>query len=115
VLVTLPHPLPEDLAELIARRFRAIGEPVRIRMLDLLRDGELSVNELAEQLGSGQQNVSKHLALLADAGILTRRKQGNRVYYRIADEGVFALCEQVCGSLQSQLSTLAALFDGASA
>jgi len=113
--MTLPHPLPEDLAELIARRFRAIGEPLRVRLLDLLRDGELSVNELADQLDAGQQNVSKHLAVLADAGMLARRKQGTHVYYRIADEGVFALCEQVCGSLQSQLSTLAALVGGASA
>jgi DNA-binding transcriptional ArsR family regulator len=107
--MTIPHPLPEDLAELIARRFRALGDPLRIRLLDLLRDGELSVNALAEQLGAGQQNVSKHLAVLVDAGMLARRKQGNHVYYRIADEGVFALCEQICGSLQSQLSTLAAL------
>jgi DNA-binding transcriptional ArsR family regulator len=80
-----------------------------VRLLDLLRDDELSVNALAEQLDAGQQNVSKHLTLLADAGMLTRRKDGNRVYYRIADEGVFALCEQVCGSVHSQLATLAAL------
>ena len=107
--MALPHPVPEDLAELIARRFRALAEPMRVRLLDLLRDNELSVSELAEQLDAGQQNVSKHLALLVDAGMLTRRKQGNHVYYRIADEGVFALCEQICGSLQSQFSTLAAL------
>jgi DNA-binding transcriptional ArsR family regulator len=107
--VALPHPLPEDLAELIARRFRALSEPLRIRMLDLLRDQELSVSKLAEQLGASQQNVSKHLAVLLDAGMLARRKDGNHVYYWIADDGVFALCEQVCGALQSQLSTLAAL------
>ena len=107
--MALPHPLPEDLAELIARRFRALGEPMRVRLLDLLRDGELSVGELAERLDAGQQNVSKHLGVLVDAGMLGRRKHGNHVYYGIADEGVFALCEQICGSLQSQLSTLAAL------
>jgi ArsR family transcriptional regulator len=107
--MTLPHPLPEDLAELIARRFRALSEPMRVRILDLLRDGELSVNELTEQLGASQQNVSKHLVLLVDAGMLARRKDGNRVYYRIADEGVFALCEQICGSLQAQLAALAEL------
>ena len=84
-------------------------------MLDLLRDGELSVNELAEQLGAGQQNVSKHLGVLVDAGMLARRKEGNHVYYRIADKGVFALCEQVCGSVQSQLSSLAALIGSAPA
>ena len=110
--MTISHPLPEDLAELIARRFRALGDPLRVRALDLLRERELSVRELAEQLGAGQQNVSKHLAVLLDAGMLARRKQGNHVYYRIADEGVFALCEQVCGSLQAQLSTLAALVGG---
>jgi DNA-binding transcriptional ArsR family regulator len=110
----LPHPIPEDLAELIARRFRAIGEPMRVRILDLLRDGELSVNELAEQLGAGQQNVSKHLAVLADVGVLARTKDGTRVYYRIVDEGVFELCEQVCGSLQQQLAGLAALVGGTS-
>jgi ArsR family transcriptional regulator len=110
--MTLPHPLPEDLADLIARRFRAIAEPMRIRVLDLLRDGEASVNELAEQLGASQQNVSKHLAVLADVGIVGRRKDGNRVYYRIVDEGVLGLCEQVCGSVQAQLAALSALIDG---
>jgi DNA-binding transcriptional ArsR family regulator len=107
--MTLPHPLTEELAELIARRFRALAEPTRIRLLDLLRDGELSVNELAERLEASQQNVSKHLALLAEAGMIARRKDANRVYYRIADEGVFALCEQVCGSLHAQLAALAEL------
>src|SRR5512146_722976 len=111
--MSFPHPLPEDLAELIARRFRALGDPLRVRVLDLLRDGEMSVNSLASQLTAGQQNVSKHLTVLADAGMVARRKNGTHVYYRIADEGVFALCEQVCGSLQSQLSTLAALVGGA--
>lgn len=109
----LPHPLPEDLAELIAGRFRALGEPMRVRVLDQLRDGELCVGELAAQLGAGQQNVSKHLAVLVEAGMLSRRKQGNHVYYRIADRGVLALCEQVCGSLQLQLSALAALVGAA--
>ena len=108
----VPHPLPEDLAELIARRFRALGDPLRVRLLDLLRDREQTVNALAEQLGAGQQNVSKHLAVLADAAMVARRKEGTHVYYRIADEGVFALCEQICGSLQSELSALAALIEG---
>jgi DNA-binding transcriptional ArsR family regulator len=112
--MTLPHPLPDDLAELIARRFRAIGEPMRIRLLDQLRDGEATVGELSAALAASQQNVSKHLAVLADAGILGRRKDGNRVYYRIVDEGVFALCEAVCGSVQEQLRALSALVAGAS-
>jgi DNA-binding transcriptional ArsR family regulator len=111
----LPHPLPEDLADLIARRFRALGEPLRVRTLDLLRDEEMSVTALAAELGTSQQNLSKHLAVLVDAGMLSRRKDGTHVYYRIADEGVFALCEQVCGSLQTQLASLTALVGATSA
>ena len=79
---------------------------MRIRLLERLRDGEATVGELSEATSASQQNVSKHLAVLADAGILGRRKEGNRVYYRIVDEGVFALCEQVCGSVREQLRSL---------
>lgn len=111
--MALPHPVPDDLVELIARRFRVLGEPVRIKLLDRLRDGEASVNELADALGTSQQNVSKHLALLAEAGILGRRKAGTHVYYRIVDVGVFGLCEEVCGSLEQQLRTLNELVAGA--
>jgi DNA-binding transcriptional ArsR family regulator len=108
----LPHPLPDDLVELIARRFRVIGEPMRIRLLDRLRDGEATVGDLSEALSASQQNISKHLAVLADVGILGRRKEGNHVYYRVVDEGVFALCEAVCGSVQQQLRSLNELVTG---
>ncbi len=99
----LPSPLPDALVELIAERFRTIGEPTRIRILERLRHGEASVQELADGLGSSQQNVSKHLGLLARAGIVGRRKDGTFVYYRIVDESVFGLCEQVCGAVQRDL------------
>jgi DNA-binding transcriptional ArsR family regulator len=112
--VALPHPLPNELVDLIARRFRVIGEPMRIRLLDRLREGEASVTELAEALDASQQNVSKHLALMADVGIVGRRKERNHVYYRIVDEGVFALCDQVCGSVHQQLRTLNELVEGVS-
>ncbi len=112
--MALPHPLPDDLVELIARRFRVLGEPMRIRILDRLREGEATVGELSDALSASQQNVSKHLAVLADARMLGRRKERNHVYYRIVDEGVFALCDQVCGSVQQQLRTLSELVAGAS-
>jgi DNA-binding transcriptional ArsR family regulator len=111
--MALPHPLPDPLVELIARRFRVIGEPMRIRLLDCLRDEEATVHELTEALGASQQNVSKHLQVLLEAGIVGRRKQGTHAYYSIADEGVLALCEQVCGSLQRQLAELNAVVEGA--
>jgi len=110
--MSLPHPIPEELVDLIARRFRAIGEPLRIRLLDSLREGEATVNELADELGASQQNVSKHLTVLADAGVLARRKEGTRVYYAIADDTVLDLCEDVCGSVQARLRMLTVLVGG---
>ena len=112
--MALPHPLPADLVELIARRFRVLGEPMRIRILDRLRDGEATVGELSVALPASQQNVSKHLAVLTDVGMLGRRKDGNHVRYRIADDSVFALCEQVCGSVEQQLRSLSDLVAGES-
>ena len=111
--MVLPHPLPDELVELIARRFRVLGEPMRIKLLDQLRQGEASVNELSEALDASQQNVSKHLQVLHEAGIVGRRKQGNHAFYAIVDDGVLALCEQVCGSLQRQLADLNALLERA--
>ncbi len=66
----VPHPLPEPLVELIAERFRLLGEPMRIRLLDRLRDGEATVRELQEATGASQQNVSQHLGALLRAGIV---------------------------------------------
>ena len=108
----LPHPLPEPLAELIAQRFRVIGEPMRIKLLDRLCDGEASVQELTEALGASQQNVSKHLGILHQAGVVGRRKAGNHVYYSIADDSVLELCEQVCGGLSQRLAGLADILEG---
>jgi DNA-binding transcriptional ArsR family regulator len=107
--LTVEHPLPNDLVELIAERFRALGEPTRIKLLDRLREDEATVKELTEIIGSTEQNVSKHLGVLRRAGIVRRRKNGNYVHYSIADDGVFALCEDVCGSLRRQLEELRAV------
>jgi ArsR family transcriptional regulator len=104
--VGVAHPLPDDLVELIAERFRALGEPTRIKLLDRLREGETTVLELTALVGTTQQNVSKHLNLLQHAGIVTRRKQGNFSYYRIADATVYELCAAVCGSLENRFETL---------
>jgi DNA-binding transcriptional ArsR family regulator len=103
--MALPHPLPDELAELIARRFRLLGEPMRIKLLDRLRAGETTVQELATEVGTTQQNISKHLGVLADAGVVARRKQGNFVYYRVVDDGIWQLCNDVCGSVERQLES----------
>ncbi len=106
VRVSVPHPLPDALVDLIAQRFQVIGEPMRIRVLDALRDGPLTINELTDALGASQQNVSKHVGVLARAGIVAREKDGNHVRCSIADETIFELCELVCGGLRRQVAEL---------
>lgn len=104
--VPVPHPIPDPLLELIAQRFRVLAEPMRLRLLDRLRDGAASVGELQEACGASQQNVSKHLSVLAGAGMVSRTKDGTRARYEITDESVFALCDLVCGGLRQQLAEL---------
>ena len=110
--MTLPDPLPEELVELIAHRFRVLGEPTRIKLLDRLRHGEASVQELTAASASTQQNVSKHLAVLHQAGIVSRRKDRNFAYYAIADDNVLSLCEDVCGSVRQHVESLRHIVGG---
>ena len=112
--MTLVHPLPSPLVDRIAQRFRVLGEPIRIRLLDRLRDGEASVQDLTDALGTTQQNVSKHLGVLHADGVVTRHREGARVLYAIADESVFEICETVCGGLRRQVTELDELLAGAS-
>src|SRR5437899_10184377 len=90
-----PRMSPEAL-ELVAARFRAMGEPLRLGLLQELERGERGVSELAESIGSTQPNVSKHLRVLQEAGLVKRRPHGTSAYYSIADQMVFELCELVC-------------------
>jgi DNA-binding transcriptional ArsR family regulator len=106
---SLPSPLPDPLVELIAQRFRLLGEPTRIKLLDALREGSATVSELQAATGASQQNVSKHLGMLQEAGLVGRTKDGNRAYFWIADDSLFELCEQVCGSLRRQIAELDAV------
>lgn len=107
--MALQHPLPDEVVELIARRLRVIADPTRIKLLDRLRATEATVQELTESVGSTQQNVSKHLGVLVDAGIVARRRQGSFMHYRVIDESVYRLCEEICGSVARQLDDLQAL------
>lgn len=93
---------PEAL-ELVAARFRAMGEPLRLRILQELEDGERSVSALTGKVISTQPNVSKHLKILQDTGLVKRRQQGNSAYYSIADAMVFELCEMICSRLRDRL------------
>lgn len=103
--------LPDELIEMLAGRFRAIGEPVRIRILEQLRDHPKTVQELVETLGTSQQNVSKHLGVLRNLGILSRRKEGQYAYYAIQDESLLRVCDEICGSLKRQIADLHRLIE----
>lgn len=102
----VPHPLPDALADVIAQRFRVLGEPMRIKLLDHLREGPASVGALQHATGASQQNVSKHLGVLLGAGMVSRSREGNFAVYAIADDSVFELCETVCGGIKRQLDDL---------
>jgi DNA-binding transcriptional ArsR family regulator len=101
-MVILSHIMTEAMTdrmvELIAKRFRMLGEPFRIRILQQLQTGEKTVNELVANLDGNQPNVSKHLALLHDSGLVGRRREGTSVVYAISDPMVFRLCDLVCRS-----------------
>ena len=84
----------------------------RVRLLDRLRDGEATVGDLQEALGASQQNVSKHLGMLHQAGLVSREKRGTSVYYAVGDEMVFELCGLVCGGLRRQFAGLDELLRG---
>jgi ArsR family transcriptional regulator len=106
-------PLSPDAAELIARRFRALSDPTRLRILDLLRRrDEASVGEVAEILSGSQQNVSKHLAALLAEGFVTRRKRGTSSMYRIADAGVHQICDGISAGIETQLAEMEAALSG---
>ena len=104
-------PLSTDAVELVAARFRILGEPIRIQILQALQAGERNVSELVEDVGSTQPNISKHLRILQDARFVTRRQNGNNVYYSVADPTVFDLCDLVCGSVSTQLTQHTTLVD----
>jgi DNA-binding transcriptional ArsR family regulator len=90
--------LSDQMLDVIARRFRMLGEPQRLRILQALESGEHTVGSLVAQLQGNQPNISKHLQALYDAGLVGRRRSGNSVLYFISDPVIFRVCELVCRS-----------------
>ena len=91
--------MTDEFFEPVAERFRVLGEPARLRILNALKSGEAAVGELVEQTGLTQANLSKHLQMLHTLGFVKRRKQGLFVYYSLADVDIFRLCDIMCGRL----------------
>lgn len=105
-------PMSDDALELVARRFAVLAEPMRLRLIQILFEGEKNVNALVAATAGTQANISRHLQTLTQAHILARRKEGLQVFYTIADPSIFRLCELVCGSLEKDLNRQAAAFGG---
>ena len=94
--------LPDEALAQVAAYFQALSEPTRLQILNLLRQQERSVGELAQLCGYTSANISRHLALLTQHGLVARESRGNSAIYSIADESVYALCDLVCGSIARQ-------------
>ncbi len=95
--------------EQVARYFAALAVPMRLKILNALRQGDLSVGELTARAGSTQANVSKHLAVLMQHGLVERNSRGTSAYYRIADPATYELCDMVCGQIDRRLAKQADL------
>lgn len=102
--------LSRHALELIALRFKALGEVNRLKLILALEDTEKNVSALVEVSGLTQANVSRHLQVLIDANILCRRKEGLTVVYSIADPTIFDLCTVVCGGIQDGIAKQAQAF-----
>lgn len=98
----MEHLPPEALLE-VAAYFQALSEPTRLQILNLLRSGERNVGEIAQMCGFTAANVSRHLAHLTKQGMVARESRGTSVYYRIADDSIYALCDLVCGNIARQM------------
>lgn len=95
--------LSNEIIEMVANQFRVLSEPLRLQILQHLQDGERSVNQIVEETNSSQPNISKHLRVMQQAGILVRRQEKNSVYYSVADESIFTICETVCGTIKRKI------------
>lgn len=89
--------------EYVAKYFKALAEPMRLKVLNALRDGEKNVGQLTEISGCTQANVSKHLSLLSQYHMVKRESRGNCVFYSIADPSIYELCELVCGQIAKRM------------
>ncbi len=102
--------VPSEVVQQVAEYFGVLSEPMRLRLLNLLRDGEKCVQDLVEATQTSQANVSKHLKVMLQAGILTRRSEGTSAYYSVSDDLIFELCGLVCDRLASRIEQQAQYF-----
>lgn len=100
--------MPDEMLEAVSNRFKLLSEPMRLKILRTLCEGERTVQEIVNEVSASQANISKHLALMHDNGVVNRRKEGLKCYYRIADDSIvyscFLISKSVVENLQDRLS-----------
>ncbi len=101
--------MPPEAIQQVAAYFQVLAEPTRLRILNLLREHEYNVGELAQACGYTAANVSRHLSLMTKHGIVAREERGTSVYFRIADGQVDELCDLVCGNIASRMQAASAV------
>ncbi len=102
--------LKDEALELIAYRLKMLSDPMRLKILHALQEGEKSVQELVQSTGAGQANVSKHLSLLAQHNIVGRTRKGLHVYYYITDDSIFKICDLVCRNMEKNMKRYSEVF-----
>ena len=90
--------------ETVSRYFALLSEPMRIRILHTICEGERSVSEIVDETGGTQTNISRHLNSMYRAGVLTRRKEGNFTYYGVSDTALTEICRTVCVHIPARIS-----------
>ncbi len=103
-------PISKDIIQYVADYFSILGEPMRLRILSLLQDGEKCVQDLVAQTETSQANVSKHLKVMLQAGILSRRTEGTSAYYCVSDDLIYDLCNLVCDRIADRIERQAEQF-----
>lgn len=107
---TTKPPVSQEVIQYVAEYFSILGEPMRLRILNLLREGEKCVQDLVTDTETSQANVSKHLKVMLQAGILSRRTEGTSAYYRVTDDLIFDLCNLVCDRIAERIEEQAKQF-----
>jgi len=102
--------MPDEMLEAVSSRFKLLAEPMRLKILRILCDREYTVQEIVKKVNASQANISKHLTLMHDNGVVTRRKEELKCYYRIADDSIIYSCylssRSVVENLQDRLNWL---------
>ncbi|MCF8217222.1 MAG: metalloregulator ArsR/SmtB family transcription factor [Chlorobium sp.] len=100
--------MPDEMLEAVSNRFKLLSEPMRLKILRVLCERERTVQDIVNEVSASQANISKHLALMHDNGVVNRRKEGLKCYYRIADDSIIFACylisKSVVENLQDRLS-----------